>query len=202
MMQKLKPDSKGREIFLSLLIGLLMNPIWIVIIFIIDTSHTSSNDLFSTPLLERTPVAYMYYWLEMFITGKPYNFNAPMSSVLISNTLFYFFLSFGLLSFFGSAKFNGEKILSVLIAVMMNPVLLFTIFIIDPGTLSRGLFPISIFHQAPFGYMFCWSIVVLPTNPLDLRAATLLPLIINPILYFALSYGLLSLLKRNKNELM
>jgi hypothetical protein len=201
MIEQLKTNLRTQKILLSFLTGVMMNPIWFVIIFVIDTSTTTSNEMFSTTLLERTPIAYLFYWLRMFLPADPSSFETEGLLAVASNTILYFALSYGLLSLFPKEKINAGKILALLIGILMNPFLIGAIFMIDPGIMSKPvLFPISIFHQMPFGYMFCWSIAVLPENPLDLRAATMLPLIANPLLYFTLTYGLLRLPGRLKDR--
>lgn len=195
-------NPRNKKILFSLLLAVVMNPIWFVIILLTD--HASSNEMFQYSLLERTPHAYLYFWVGELLPNGSQNFDARELLNLVGNTLFYFGLSYGLLSLFGSDKINTRKMLSVVIGFLVNP---FLIFILDRTdwhvrslhVTSNYIQSITMLNRTPCSYMFNWSSMILPFQ-ISLRAELLLALICNVILYFLLSYGFLSLFFQSKNS--
>jgi hypothetical protein len=198
--EKTKMNPMNKKISFSLLLAVVMTPVWFVIILLID--HASSNEMFQYSLLERTPPAYLYFWVGEILPNGSHNFEARELLNLIGNTLFYFGLSYGLLSLFGSDKINTKKMLSVVIGFLMNPIL---IFILDKTdwhvatwhVTSNYIQSITMLNRTLPAYMFNWSSLILPFQ-ISLRAELLLALICNAILYFLLSYGFLNLFFQSK----
>lgn len=80
-----------------------MNPILLFITFWIDSPN--SNVLFhGKPLLERTPIAYAYFWSSTFLPGNPPTFEVAVSAAFISNTLLYSGLSYLIMSRLGKQQ--------------------------------------------------------------------------------------------------
>jgi hypothetical protein len=89
-------ESKFKNKIISLIVGILMNPILLVIIFLVD-SPTSNVWLHGKPLLERTPFAYTYFWSSVFLPGNPPAAEPAMLAAVITNTCLYFVLSYFIL---------------------------------------------------------------------------------------------------------
>jgi hypothetical protein len=82
---------------IALSIGLLMNPILLVIVYLVD-SPTSNEWLQGKALLERTPFSYTYFWSSVFLPGNPPNFSVAMLAAIISNTILYSVLIYTVLN--------------------------------------------------------------------------------------------------------
>jgi hypothetical protein len=103
-------------------------------------------------------------------------------------------LSYVLLSLFEGGKINGKKITALLIGVLMNPILVAILFKIDEHITNKIMLSISLMDRTLPAYMFNWSSVVFTGQRSNVPAEMLVAHISNTILYFALSYGLLSLI--------
>ncbi len=88
------------KIIISLLIGILMNPILFAIVMWADSPLTSNEWLHGKPLLERTPFAYIFYWAYVFLPKTSDYFGMKFLFAVIGNTILYSLLSYILLTFF------------------------------------------------------------------------------------------------------
>ena len=90
-----KPRFKDHVIALT--VGILMNPIVLLIVFFVD-SPTSNVWLHGKPLLERTPFAYTFFWSSIFLPGNPPSFDLVLWVAITSNTILYYFLTYFILN--------------------------------------------------------------------------------------------------------
>ena len=103
MIQKLETEQRVINLIIAILLGLLMNPILIALVFVVD-SPTSNEWLHGKPLLERTPFAYTYFWSSVFLPGNPPNLKAAFLLAVISNTILYASLIYILLNYLVSRR--------------------------------------------------------------------------------------------------
>src|SRR5437868_3406636 len=90
--------TESRVARIALTVGILMNPILLLIVFFVDSPHTSNVWLHGKPLLERTPFAYTFFWSSVFLPGNPPSFEMTMFAAFISNTTLYCVFSYFILS--------------------------------------------------------------------------------------------------------
>jgi hypothetical protein len=93
-----------------------------------------------------------------------------------------------------------RKMWALLIGILMNPILFTIVLFVDSPSSNEWLNK-PLLERTPFAYIYFWSSVFLPGNPPDLGVELALAVISNTILYFLLSYFVLSLLGSDENKL-
>jgi|SRR4051794_15101706 hypothetical protein len=89
--------SNIKLIAISVLVGILINPVLFILVVFADLFREGFDS--SKPgviLLDRTPFAWFYFWSCIFLTDHT-NFEAAISLAVITNTILYFSLSYLLL---------------------------------------------------------------------------------------------------------
>ena len=94
-----------------------------------------------------------------------------------------------------------KKVIALAIGLLMNPFLLWIVFLVDSPTSNEWLHGKSLLERTPFAYIYFWSSVILSGNPPSFELAILAAIISNTILYSGLIYFTLNLFRKRQNYL-
>lgn len=88
------------KLVISLLIGILINPLLFLVVVFVDVKGSDSDQ---GDLLDRTPFAWTYFWSSIFINYRSESFFSLVLAI-ITNTVMYFILSYVLLTIYERYK--------------------------------------------------------------------------------------------------